>query len=460
MITTVSERPILEYYRVNAAIREALKPRVDLPSGGYIIIEPTEALTVIDVNSGSFTRSATARETVLWTNCEAAVEIARQLRLRNVAGVIIVDFIDMDSRRDQLQVLENFNKALRADKSRPQIAQLSELGLVELTRKRQGQNIYELFGQKCPSCDGLGHLVHLPGEAAPMVHDVSATLIPEYPTASSNGRGRESREPQRQTDEEMDNSNDLQALDLLHHPSYQERGNNRRRRRRRGGPEPATRSSSRSERGSSSPTLSGRSAKDNAGVVTTRESRVEKTERRSRREKTPSEPPEVVVVEMTPQEQDVYALMGISPLALSTATVKTPKTAIVNVALPGEGGKLLNTMATNTMATNTMATNTMATNTVTNASETDPSSRMSAETPTLDDPSEDDVTATRSPRKVIASSDKRPIPRSARTNLKPQVVSVTPENVEESQVDAEIGAEETPVNTTTTRRRRRRSSAS
>ena len=77
---------ILEYYRVNAAIREALKPRVDLPSGGYIIIEPTEALTVIDVNSGSFTRSATARETVLWTNCEAAVEIARQLRLRNVAG--------------------------------------------------------------------------------------------------------------------------------------------------------------------------------------------------------------------------------------------------------------------------------------------------------------------------------------------------------------------------------------
>ncbi|WP_317134422.1 Rne/Rng family ribonuclease [Leptolyngbya sp. 7M] len=143
--------PILEYFRVNAAIREALKPRVDLPSGGYIIIERTEALTVIDVNSGSFTRSATARETVLWTNCEAAAEIARQLRLRNIAGVIIVDFIDMDSRRDQLQVLEQFNKALRVDKARPQIAQLSELGLVELTRKRQGQNIYELFGQTCPT---------------------------------------------------------------------------------------------------------------------------------------------------------------------------------------------------------------------------------------------------------------------------------------------------------------------
>jgi len=108
--------PILEYFRINAAVREALRPRVDLPSGGYVIIQPTEALTVIDVNSGSFTRSATARETVLWTNCEAAAEIARQLRLRNIAGVIVVDFIDMESRRDQMQVLEHFNKALKADK--------------------------------------------------------------------------------------------------------------------------------------------------------------------------------------------------------------------------------------------------------------------------------------------------------------------------------------------------------
>jgi ribonuclease E len=111
--------PILEFFRVNAAIREALRPRVDLPSGGYIIIQPTEALTVIDVNSGSFTRSQTSRETVLWTNCEAAAEIARQMRLRNIAGVIIVDFIDMDSRKDQIQLLEAFNKAIRADKSRP-----------------------------------------------------------------------------------------------------------------------------------------------------------------------------------------------------------------------------------------------------------------------------------------------------------------------------------------------------
>ena len=155
---------LLEHFKVNAAIRDALKPRVDLPSGGYVIIEPTEALTVIDVNSGSFTRSANARETVLWTNCEAAAEIGRQLKLRNIGGVIIVDFIDMDSRRDQLQLLEHFTTAIRDDSARPQIAQLTELGLVELTRKRQGQNIYELFGRACPSCGGLGHVAVLPGK--------------------------------------------------------------------------------------------------------------------------------------------------------------------------------------------------------------------------------------------------------------------------------------------------------
>ena len=149
---------ILEKYQINKTIQKALQPRVELPSGGYIIIEPTEALTVIDVNSGSFTRSANSRQTVLWTNCEAAVEISRQMKLRNIGGVIIVDFIDMDSRRDQFQLLEHFTSAIQDDSARPQIAQLTELGLVELTRKRQGQNIYELFGKKCSTCNGTGHI--------------------------------------------------------------------------------------------------------------------------------------------------------------------------------------------------------------------------------------------------------------------------------------------------------------
>jgi len=152
---------ILEKYEIKKTIQKALQPRVDLPSGGYIIIEPTEALTVIDVNSGSFTRSANSRQTVLWTNCEAAVEISRQMKLRNIGGVIVVDFIDMESRRDQFQLLEHFTSAIKNDSARPQIAQLTELGLVELTRKRQGQNIYELFGKKCSMCDGTGHVENL-----------------------------------------------------------------------------------------------------------------------------------------------------------------------------------------------------------------------------------------------------------------------------------------------------------
>ena len=149
---------ILEKYAIKKTIQKSLQPRVDLPSGGYIIIEPTEALTVIDVNSGSFTRSANSRQTVLWTNCEAALEISRQMKLRNIGGVIVVDFIDMESRRDQFQLLEHFTSAIKDDSARPQIAQLTELGLVELTRKRQGQNIYELFGKKCPACNGTGHI--------------------------------------------------------------------------------------------------------------------------------------------------------------------------------------------------------------------------------------------------------------------------------------------------------------
>ncbi len=152
---------ILDEYEIKKTIQTALQPRVDLPSGGYIIIEPTEALTVIDVNSGSFTRSANSRQTVLWTNCEAAVEISRQMKLRNIGGVIVVDFIDMESRRDQFQLLEHFTSAIKDDSARPQIAQLTELGLLELTRKRQGQNIYELFGKKCSTCDGTGHVENI-----------------------------------------------------------------------------------------------------------------------------------------------------------------------------------------------------------------------------------------------------------------------------------------------------------
>lgn len=341
--------PILEYFRVNAAIREALKPRVDLPSGGYIIIERTEALTVIDVNSGSFTRSATARETVLWTNCEAAAEIARQLRLRNIAGVIVVDFIDMDSRRDKLQVLEHFTKALRSDKARPQISQLSELGLVELTRKRQGQNIYELFGRPCPTCGGLGHLVHLPGDISA---DGGNDIDTQAPMASGSPMPQLAPLPLGDTGD-FDGRPDLQELDLGNHPSYQDksgRGNNRRRRRRdplptRGngkeapvvkdnGPAPVDfKESVESITPIASPKLDDEKGSPRGRGRTGSRADGQGDAARNRK---PAVTPQVVTVEMTPDEQRIYAMMGISPMVLSTQEVADPRNVMVSVVLPGQ----------------------------------------------------------------------------------------------------------------------------
>ncbi len=203
---------IFEKYEIKKTIQKALQPRVDLPSGGYIIIEPTEALTVIDVNSGSFTRSANSRQTVLWTNCEAAVEISRQMKLRNIGGVIVVDFIDMESRRDQFQLLEHFTSAIKDDSARPQIAQLTELGLVELTRKRQGQNIYELFGKKCSTCDGTGHIENI------LNHEISDLKIKNVENKSYQSNNLKSLdidtsqstdEQEKVIDKELFNSKDI-----------------------------------------------------------------------------------------------------------------------------------------------------------------------------------------------------------------------------------------------------------
>ncbi len=324
-------QPILEYYRVNAAIREALKPRVELPSGGYIIIEPTEALTVIDVNSGSFTRSATARETVLWTNREAATEIARQLRLRNIGGVIVVDFIDMDTNPDRLKLLEHFNQALRSDKARPQIAQLSELGLVELTRKRQGKNLYELFGQTCPSCGGLGHLAHLPGKT----QGESLESPPIIPPAAISLPAPEKVEQRKIIDLSTDKDSDSgsSVLELVNHPNYQEQGglagkSSRRRRRR-------NEISLKEVLPETEPTANiPRELDKDRNRVTSNDERKSRTITRSPRKE--EVPLEKVSVEMTPFEQELYALMGISPLVRLDREFKDPKSVILYVKAPGE----------------------------------------------------------------------------------------------------------------------------
>lgn len=151
--------PLLVATGVNKEITNALNTKVNMPLGGYLFIQQTEALTVVDVNSGKFTSSSNQAETILKTNIQAADEIARQLKLRNIGGMVIIDFIDMASRMDKLALLEHFELVLEKDKAKPQIGQLSDLGLVELTRHRQGQSLAEIFTKKCDKCGGQGFVI-------------------------------------------------------------------------------------------------------------------------------------------------------------------------------------------------------------------------------------------------------------------------------------------------------------
>lgn len=151
--------PLLIASGVKKEIEQALQIKVNLPSGGYLFIQTTEALTVIDVNSGKFISSATQDETILKTNKEAVTEIARQLKLRNIGGMIIIDFIDMISRADKIAILEELELAVETDKAKPQVGQLSDLGLVEMTRHRQGQSLAEIFTKKCTHCNGTGQIL-------------------------------------------------------------------------------------------------------------------------------------------------------------------------------------------------------------------------------------------------------------------------------------------------------------
>ncbi len=283
---------LLDHFRINSAIHDALTPRVDLPSGGYIIIEPTEALTVIDVNSGSFTRSANARETVLWTNCEAAIEIARQLKLRNIGGVIIIDFIDMESRRDQLQLLEHFTSAVREDSARPQIAQLTELGLVELTRKRQGQNIYELFGKSCATCGGLGHITLLPGKGLLQPLATATGLV------RSNGASK--------SDEPISlDSNNLRRKRL---------GKNR-------GPETNS--------------LSTQSGAVPGGSLNTTEHETSTEVNASDIPALHRQEPELIGVLMDPEEEEVFSFLGLNPVLLLDPSPAN-ENLLVRIVRPGE----------------------------------------------------------------------------------------------------------------------------
>ena len=152
--------PIFEEFRILEQMRKSLDRRVWLPSGGHIVIERTEAMTVIDVNTGKFVGKKSLEETVFLTNKEAAVEVARQLRLRDIGGIIVIDFIDMEDHSNRDELLRLFKRELDKDRTRTQVFDISPLGLVQMTRKNVSAGIVEAFSDPCPTCEGRGILIH------------------------------------------------------------------------------------------------------------------------------------------------------------------------------------------------------------------------------------------------------------------------------------------------------------
>ena len=154
------ELALFERFHVEDQLRKALERKVWLPSGGHIVVDRTEALTVIDVNTGRFVGHSNLEETVLQNNLEAAEEIARQLRLRDIGGIIVIDFIDMEIESSRAKVLQKFREQLAKDKTRTQVFDVSNLGLVEMTRKNVSEGLLESFSDVCPHCSGRGVLLH------------------------------------------------------------------------------------------------------------------------------------------------------------------------------------------------------------------------------------------------------------------------------------------------------------
>ena len=174
------DKPIFDHYNVESEIERLMKRKVWLRSGGYLIFDETEALTVIDVNTGKFTGGGSLSETIFKTNLDAAHEIARQLRLRDIGGIIVIDFIDMNNVRDKQGVLKALEGALKKDRSRTKISSISALGLVEMTRKRTGETITDFMTQPCEYCQGRGKV--------PSAESVSIQVAREVQRLARNGK--------------------------------------------------------------------------------------------------------------------------------------------------------------------------------------------------------------------------------------------------------------------------------
>jgi ribonuclease G len=151
-------RPIFDHFGIEEALRSALHRNVPLKSGGSLVIEQGEALTAIDVNTGSFVGEADLETTITQNNIEACHAVADQLRLRNVGGIIVIDFVDMENPNNRKKVWDEFQKALNADSQRSNVTKISELGLVEMTRKRSRESLKQLLAMPCPCCEGRGYI--------------------------------------------------------------------------------------------------------------------------------------------------------------------------------------------------------------------------------------------------------------------------------------------------------------
>ena len=151
-------RPLFDLYSVEDEIEKALARRVDLKSGGYLIIDQTEAMTTIDVNTGGYVGTRNFDDTIFKTNLEAAQTIARQLRLRNLGGIIVLDFIDMDTEEHRAAVLDELRRALARDRTRMTVNGFTQLGLVEMTRKRTRESLAHVLCEMCPTCGGRGEV--------------------------------------------------------------------------------------------------------------------------------------------------------------------------------------------------------------------------------------------------------------------------------------------------------------
>ena len=158
LVHYTGDRPLFELHGIEDEIQKALARRVELKSGGYLIFDQTEAMTTIDVNTGGFVGVRNFNDTIFKTNLEAALTVAHQLRLRNLGGIIIVDFIDMEDEQHQAAVLAEFKKALASDRTRVTLSDFTQLGLIEMTRKRTRESLAQILCEPCPVCSGRGEI--------------------------------------------------------------------------------------------------------------------------------------------------------------------------------------------------------------------------------------------------------------------------------------------------------------